>query len=169
MSACVDRAKWRAFRNGETGKGGARRKGGGKRHNARGIPRHFRITPAKSPRVFAFPRGERRQKLIAYLRGQQWSAIPAPTLSLSLPLCSSPFPPRRSLRKSKTLLPERPPPAPRPRAPRTQISFRPVYLTSLRPRKDAGIYRVKSESTDNSPPPRSLCLPENGRNARKRD
>lgn len=64
---------------------------------------------------------------------------------------NSPSLPRRSLRKSKTLLPERPPPAPRPRAPRPQISFRPVYLTSLRPRKDAGIYRVKSESTDNSP------------------
>lgn len=47
------------------------RKRRGKRHNARGIPRHFRITLAKSPRVFAFPRGERRQKLIAYLRGQQ--------------------------------------------------------------------------------------------------
>lgn len=64
---------------------------------------------------------------------------------------NSPSLPRRPLRKSKTLLPERPPPAPRPRAPRPQISFRPVYLTSLRPRKDAGIYRVKSESTDNSP------------------
>lgn len=50
----------------------------------------------------------------------------------------TPLPSPSPLRKSKTLLPDRPPRAPR-------ISFRPVYFNGTL-RKDAGIYRVKSES-----------------------
>jgi len=73
----------------EGGRRRKRRENWERQHNARGIPRHFRITPAKSPRVFAFPRGEHRQKLIAYLRGQQMS------------LCADKF--CRLYRKSKTL------------------------------------------------------------------
>lgn len=124
-----------------------KRKRGGKRHNARGIPRHFRITPAKSPRVFAFPRGERRQKLIAYLRGQQWSAI---LVYRQLSLAGRSGNQRHFWSTAR-------PPASRPRirpaaplrstplrsAPRhvVQISFPPVCLTPLRSRKDAEVYR----------------------------